>query len=108
MERRDFMKIAAGFTATLAALTVSAKAVPLSPTPLAGEGPATAPGIARPAVTSSDQVDQIKPEEVRWGHGWHGHGGWHGRHWGWRRRHWGWPHRWGWHRNHGHRHWRRW
>jgi hypothetical protein len=41
---------------------------------------------ARPAVVTGDEVNSLKPEEVRWRH----------RHWGWRRRHW--------HR----RHWRRW
>ena len=57
----------------------------------------------RPAVTSSEEIAQMKPEQVRWGHHWHHrHWGWHHRHWGWRHRHWGWHHRW------HHRRWRHW
>jgi len=67
---------------------------------------------ARPAVTTGDEVEHLKPEEVR-------HRGWGRRHWGWRRRHWGWRRRrhwgwrrrhWGWRRRHWgwrRRHWRR-
>jgi hypothetical protein len=53
---------------------------------------------AHPAVTTSEEAAQLKPEQVRW----HGHGHWHHRHWGGRHRHWGWRHRW--HRHH----WRHW
>ncbi|MGZ5874536.1 MAG: twin-arginine translocation (Tat) [Bradyrhizobium sp.] len=104
MERRDFLKLTIGFLAGATALAASAQAAPLPPiatertlVPSHGEG-------AEPAVVSQDDVDRLKPEEVRWGH--HGHG--HGHHWGWRhrhwhRRHWGWRHR-HWHRHHWHRH----
>jgi hypothetical protein len=97
MERRDFLKLAVGFAAGAATLAASAQAAPLVPQPLSQNGlPSTNEDI-HPAVTSSDEVNRIKPEEVRWG--------WHHRHWGWRHRHWGWRHRhWGWR----HRHWRRW
>jgi hypothetical protein len=86
MERRHFLKLAFGFAAGATAVAASAQAAPLSPLPLSGDGglPPTN-GEARPAVVSGDEVNRLKPEEVRW----------HGRHWGWRRRHW--------HR----RHWRR-
>lgn len=104
MERRHFLKLTFGFVAGATALAASAKAVPLPPVstqalaPLRGEA-------AEPALVTQDDVDHLKPEEVRWGH--HGHGHWHGhRHW--RRRHWGW-HRWH-HRRHWgwrHHHWRR-
>src|SRR3954452_16323554 len=86
MERRHFLKLAFGFAAGGIALAASAQAAPLMPQPLPG-GPPPANPDARPAVTSSDEVDRLKPEEVRWGHR---HWGWRRRHWGWRRRHWGW------------------
>jgi len=126
MERRHFLKLAFGYVAGAAALAASAKAAPLPPisvepglVPPRGEA-------AEPAVTTQDDVDHLKPEEVRGGHGHgrgHGHGhhrGWHrGHHYGWRRRHWGWRRRrhygwrrrhWGWHRrrwHHRRRYWRR-
>jgi hypothetical protein len=100
MERRHFLKLAFGFGAGAVALAASAQAAPLAPHPLAEDG-RLPPGNedARPAVTTGDEAEHLKPEEVRW-HGRH----WHGRHWGWRRRHWGWRHRhWGWRRRRWHR-----
>jgi hypothetical protein len=111
MERREFLKIALGVAAGAAALAASVQAAPLMPQPLT-EDPKLP---ANPAVTSTDEADQLKPEEVRWGRGrrW----GYRRRHWGWRRRrHWGWRRRrwrrryWGWHRRrrwHRRRYWRR-
>src|SRR5437899_10225463 len=84
MERRDFLKLAFGFAAGAAALAASAQAAPLMPQPLNEDGRFPANSDAHPAVTSRDEVDHLKPEEVRWGRG---------RHWGWRRRHWGWRRR---------------
>jgi hypothetical protein len=107
MERRRFLKLALGFAAGGMALAASAQAAPLMPHPPVEDNLPPHPGADR-AVTSGEEVDHLKPEEVRWGHhhgwghrGW-GHRHWHGRHWGWRRRHWGW-HRRRWHR----RYWRR-
>ena len=103
MERRDFLKIALGLAAGAAALAASAQAAPLLPQPPAGEVRQSNEN-AHPAVTTREEADQLKPEEVRWGHG--HHHGWHrGHHWGWRHhhRHWGWRHH-HWHRHH----WRRW
>jgi hypothetical protein len=102
MERRRFLKLAFGFAAGAAALAASAQAAPLAPHPLAEDGRLPRSNEhARPAVTTGDEVDHVKPEKVRWGRR---HWGWHRRHWGWRRRHWGWRRRhWGWHR----RYWRR-
>ena len=105
MERRHFLKLALGYVAGAAALAASAKAAPLPPisaepglVPPRGEG-------AEPAVTTQDDVDHLKPEEVRGGHGRGHHWGWRRRrHYGWRRRHWGW-HRRRWH--HRRRYWRR-
>ncbi|MDN5003948.1 twin-arginine translocation signal domain-containing protein [Bradyrhizobium sp. GCM10027634] len=99
MERRNFLKLAFGVAASAAALTAAAQAAPLAPQPLGDVGlPQDHPEV-RPAVTSSEEAAQLKPEQVRW----HGrHWGWHHRHWGWHHRHWGWRHRW--HR----RHWRHW
>jgi hypothetical protein len=100
MERRHFLKLALGAAAGTAAFTAAAAAAPLAPRSLAEDVNHVGDDRnVRPAVTSADEVSQLKPEQVRWGHHWHGrHWGWHHRHWGWRRRHWGW------HR----RHWRHW
>ena len=94
MERRNFLKLAIGAAAGAAAFTTVAQAAPLLPQQLDGAPGANAD--VRPAVTSSEEVAKMKPEEVHW------HGRWHYRHWGWRHRHWGWRRRW--HR----RHWRHW
>jgi hypothetical protein len=97
MERRDFLKLSIGFVAGGAVvLAASAQAAPLPP--VSGELKATPGGAhAEPAVVSQDDVDRIKPEEVRWHHG-HGHRHWH--------RHWHHHRRW-WHHRHWrhHRHW---
>ncbi len=99
MERRHFLKLAFGFAAGAAAFAASARAAPLVPHPLAEDGPLPPSNEdARPAVTTGDEVEHLKPEEVRWRRHW----GWRRRYW--RRRHWGWRRRhWGWRR----RHWRR-
>jgi hypothetical protein len=94
MERRYFLKLASIAAAGAAALAVSAQAAPLSPVSpqqglvLSRDGVETVPAV----VTQTD-VDNLKPEQVRWGHHWHR------RHWGWHRHHWGWRHR-HWHRRH--------
>ncbi len=101
MERRHFLKIAVGVAAGAAALAVSAQAAPLMPHPLKETQPLppSSPDI-RPAVTTGEEVDRLKPEEVRWGRHWHRrHWGWRRHHWGWHRRRWGWGHR-RWHRRH--------
>jgi len=95
MERRHFLKLALGFAAGGIALAASAKAAPLMPAPLADDGKRPADPDAQPAVTSGDEVDRLKPEEVGWGRG--RRRGWRRRHWGWRRRRWRRRHR-GWHR----------
>jgi hypothetical protein len=101
MERRHFLKLAFGFAAGAAALAASAQAAPLAPHPRTEDGRLPPESEEpRPAVVSGDEVDHLKPEEVRWGRR---------RHWGWRRRRWGWRRRrhWGWRRRHwGYR--RRW
>jgi|HubBroStandDraft_5_1064220.scaffolds.fasta_scaffold561585_1 hypothetical protein len=93
MERRHFLKLAFGVVAGAGALAASAKAAPLPPVSTEGLMPPRGEA-AEPAVVSQDDVDRLKPEEVRWGH--HGH-----RHWGWHRRH-HWHRRW--HRHHWRRH----
>jgi len=120
MERRHFLKLAFGFAAGSMALAATARAAPLMPQPLVEGGVPAANPDAHPAVTSGEEVDRLKPEEVRWGRGhhrgWGRHRGWGHRHWGWRRRgwrrrHWGWRRRhWGWRRRHWgwrRRYWRR-
>lgn len=112
MERREFLKIAAGVAAGLAAVVAGAQAAPLMPQPL-NEDAKLPQNSAQPAVTSKEEAEQLQPEEVRWGRR---HWGWRRRHWGWRRRHWGWRRRywrrrrwWGWHRRRRwhRRYWRR-
>jgi len=104
MERRHFLKLAAGFAAGAVALAATVEAAPLSPQPLARDRRLpSGPADVHPAVTSEAEVGQLEPEQVRWGHHGHGHRwGWHRhhRHWGWRRHHW--HRRWRrWHRRHG-------
>ena len=77
MERRNFLKLAFGAAAGAAAFTAAAQAAPLAPQPLGDAlGPQGVPD-AHPAVTSSDEATQLKPEQVHW----RGHGHWHRRHW---------------------------
>src|SRR6266481_1471817 len=101
MERRHFLKLAVGFAAGAAALAATAHAAPLAPHPLTEDGRLPPSNEeARPALATGDEVEHLKPEEVRWGRR---HWGWRRRHWGWRRRrHWGWRRRrhWGWRRRH--------
>ena len=89
MERRNFLKLAFGAAAGAAAFTAAAQAAPLAPQPLGDprmpQGNSGGNPDAHPAVTTSEEAAQLKPEQVRWGHG---HGHWHRRHWGWRRRRW--------------------
>ena len=113
MERRDFLKLAFGFAAGGMALAATARAAPLMPQPLVEGGVPAANPDAHPAVTSGEEVDRLKPEEVRWGRGhhrgWGRHRGWGHRHWGWRRRGWRRRRHWGWRRRHRgwHRRWHR-
>jgi hypothetical protein len=114
MEPRNFLKLAFGVAAAASVFTATAQAAPLAPRPI-GDPAYVAQGHpdAHPAVTSSEEVARLKPEQVHWhGHWHHRHWGWHHRHWGWHHRHWGWHHRhWGWHHRHWgwhHRHWRHW
>ena len=100
MERRNFLKFALGIAASAVALGASAQAAPLAPHPLNDDMARAAGQEAHPAVAAGDEVDHLKPEEVRWGHG-HHYGWGRGRHRGWGHRHWGW------HRRHWRRHWRR-
>lgn len=95
MERRNFLRFAFGVAAGAAVLTAAAQAAPLAPQSI-GEIARKPQGNpdAHPAVTTSEEVAQLKPEQVHWHGHWH-HGHWHHRHWGWHHR---------WH----HRHWRRW
>jgi hypothetical protein len=108
MERREFLRIAAGAAAGLAAFATGAQAAPLMPPP--SDDGKLPQNPAQPAVTSKEEADGLQPEEVRWGRG-RGRG-WGRRRWGWRRRYWrrrrwyGWRRRrwYGWRRR---RRWRR-
>ena len=102
MERRHFLKLALGFAAGGVALAASAQAAPLMPPPLSEDAKLPVNPDAQPAVTTGEEVDQLSPEEVRWGRG--RHRGWGRRHWGWRRRRYR-RRYWGWHRRR--RRWRR-
>lgn len=87
MERREFLKIAAGVAAGVAAFAATAQAAPLMPQPL-NEDAKLPQSPAQPAVTSKEETDRLQPEEVRGHRGGRGrHRGWgRGRHLGWRRR----------------------
>jgi hypothetical protein len=62
MERRHFLKIAFAAAAGTAVLAAGAKAAPLAPQPLAqDQRPPAANEELRPAVTSADEVDRLKP-----------------------------------------------
>lgn len=96
MERRDFLKLTFGIVAGAGALAAAAQAAPLPPISAeAGLVPPHREG-AEPAVVSQDDVDHLKPEQVRW------HRHWHHRWHHWHRRHWGWHRHWHrrWHRRH--------
>jgi hypothetical protein len=101
MERRHFLKLTFGFVAGASALAASAKAAPLPPISAEQGLVPQRTEAAEPAVATQDDVDRLKPEEVRWGHRWHRRWHrrhWRRRHWGWHRRHWGWRHHWRRHR----------
>jgi hypothetical protein len=84
MELRSVLKLAIGMAVGATALVGVANAAPLAP---ASSAQLAVPGVqaVAPAVVSQAEVNQLKPQEVRW-----------------HRRHWGWHHRRHWHR----RHWR--
>ena len=84
MERREFLKIAAGVFAGATAFAASVQAAPLMPQPL-NEDAKLPENPAQPAVTSKEEAEQLEPQEVRWGRRrW----GWGRRRWGYRRRYW--------------------
>lgn len=85
MERRNFLKLAFGVAAGAAALTSAAQAAPLAPQLLGDPRMPQGNPDAHPAVTTSDEAAELKPEQVHW-RGHHHH--WRHRHWGWRRRRW--------------------
>ena len=69
MERRHFLKVAIGFAAGAATLAAAAHAAPLSLHPLVPDRGPPLENDAQPAVTSEAEVEQLKPEQVRHGHG---------------------------------------
>ncbi|MCA1456012.1 twin-arginine translocation (Tat) [Bradyrhizobium sp. BRP22] len=85
MERRDFFKIALGVAASAVTFAATAQAAPM--VPLSEDARRPSDPDARPAVTTGDEVDHVKPEQVHWRRRhWHRHRHWHRRHW--RHRHW--------------------
>jgi len=82
MERRLNLRFA--LAAGVAAIAVSAQAAPMTPSLLTEPNQLSADGQdIRPAVTTSDEVANLKPEQVRWHRHWHRWHRWH--HW---HRHW--------------------
>jgi hypothetical protein len=97
MERRHFLNLTVCLIAGAAALAASAQAAPLPPISAQHVNQVSLGGSIEPAVVSQDEIDRIRPVQVRWGH--------HGHHWGWHHHHWHHRH-WGWHHRHWHhRHW---
>jgi hypothetical protein len=91
MKPGDLLNFSAGLVAGVIVLAASAQAAPIAP--ISGQA-ASAPAAANvePAVVSQNEVDRIKPVQVRWHHHhhWHHHH-WHHRHWHhhrWHHRHW--------------------
>jgi hypothetical protein len=81
MERRNLLKLTFGLAAGATMLAASAMALPPMSAPQALVAPYS--DTVEPAVVSQDDVNRLKPEQVRWGRHWHH------RHWGWHhRRHW--------------------
>lgn len=79
MERRHFLKLTVGFAAGASALAASAIAAPLPPIAAAQAPLPPQRENVESAVILQDEVDHLKPEEVRWGRRWHRH--WHRRYW---------------------------
>jgi len=85
MKLGDLLNFSAGLVAGTILLAASAQAAPVPP--ISGHA-ATVPAIAsvEPAVVSQNEVDQMKPVQVRWHHHhWHHH---HWRHHRWHHHHW--------------------
>jgi len=76
MERRYFLSLTVGLIAGAAALAGNAQAAPLPPISAQQMIQPSLAGSVEPAVASQDEIDRLKPEQVRWGH--HGHR----HHWG--------------------------
>jgi hypothetical protein len=90
MERRYIPKLALGAFVGAAAFAAVANAAPLPPiSAQSGLAPQASQAV-QPAVVTQNEVDRLKPEQVRWGHHWHHHH-WHHHHWHrhhWHHRHW--------------------
>jgi hypothetical protein len=95
MERREFLKLTLGFTAAAGAIAVTAataQAAPMLPSArnMVPPGSKDAPA-AEPAIATQDDVDSMRPEQVRWRRR-----HWRRRYWRprvWRRRYWRRPRR---------------
>lgn len=98
MERREFLKLALGFTAAAGVIAVTAataQAAPMLPQAtnmVPPAGPKDAPA-AEPAIATQDDIDSMQPEQVQWG--WRRRRYWRRRYWRpgvrrryWRRRYW--------------------
>jgi|ERR1700678_2654537 hypothetical protein len=75
MERRHFLSLVFGVAAGVAVFAATAKAAPLPP--ISAEQNLVLPrASAEPAVVAQDEVNRLKPEQVRWHHH-----HWHHHHW---------------------------
>jgi len=91
MERREFLKVAAGVAIGTAAFAAAAKAAPLAPQNLIDDTTHAKEG-AQPALADQHDLDDAQVEQVRWGRRrWGYRRGWRRRRfWGYRRRrYWG-------------------
>lgn len=81
MERRHFLKVALGFAAGAATLVTSmrSQAAPLPPLQSDNAATRSETPATEPAVASQTDIDNLKPEDIRWGRG-------RRRRFGWRRR----------------------
>ena len=77
MKLGDLVKFSVGLVAGTMLLAATAQAAPLPPAQAVAV-PAAA--TVQPAVVSQNEVDQMKPMQVRWHHHHHHHHHWH-HHW---------------------------
>ena len=98
MKLGDYLNLGAALVVGTIVFSATAQAAALPP--ISAAAVTVPPANAAPAVVQQDEVDRIKPVQVRWHHHWHHH---HWHHRGWHR---GWHHH-HWHHHHWrhHRHW---
>ena len=87
--RRHFLNLVFGVAAGVAVFAANANAAPLPPISFGQSLLPPRVDSAEPAVIGQDEVDRLKPEQVRWHHHhWRHHHWHHWHHHHWHHRHW--------------------